>query len=227
MQPLCPQLVVMLTHNDNTVRDPALVLSSIDSPELTHVGLKETGISPSEFVDSLQYLKNIGKCVYVELMTENNDEMMFYARIAIEQKADALLGTRRSERLDQLIRDSGITYFPVFDDQFAYEATLRNDNQTAKNALTELCSEPHVTGALINPFRIPCCAESLIRATVSHGKSAFVTGSINSAERLQLVAKSGAQALAVGTAIFDRAFCGGDSLSQLTFIRTVLNNSIG
>lgn len=221
----CPQLVVMLTRNDITVSNPMEILSAIDSPQLQHVGLKETGIPLNRFVDTLRSLKHMGKTVYVELMTEDFDEMAFLAKTAIENNADVLLGTRRSAELDKIIRDSGISCYPAFDDRTAYEDTLDGHIDAVEKALIDLCTDPHISGAFINPFRIPCDAGSLIRTAASCGKCAFVSGSINSVERLKTVANSGAHAFAVGTAIYNREFCHGDDRQQLTYIRSILNGT--
>jgi 4-hydroxythreonine-4-phosphate dehydrogenase len=219
--------VFMLTKADKTVANPIEFLNALGSIPVRNIGIKDAGVAPELLVTVLRKIIEKGKRAYLEIMSDVESDWLHCAAAAKLAGATAILGTRRSEKLDEMLIASKLHYFPVVDNPTAYARTLEGDYSVVENLARRACDAEHVTGVLLNPYRIACTPESLIAAVKrSTGKPVFVTGTIHTLDRINALQKISVDNFAIGTSIFEKLFVQGDVREQLNAIEQQLTLKI-
>jgi len=214
----------MLTKSDRTVTDPIAVLDSLRADQCMNIGVKDAGIAPESLMLILKEIRERGKNAYLEVMSDRESDWLQCVQAAEYAGARAILGTRRSNTLDKLIAGTKLAYYPVIDDASAYARTLEGDSMMVEKLARRACSADHVSGTLLNPFRIACNPELLITSVKNAtSKSVFVTGTIHTLERISAIQKMDVDHFAVGTAVFEGSFVNGGIAEQISAINSLLD----
>jgi hypothetical protein len=209
------ELIVMLTHNDETVQEAFDVFEEIKDLPVKYFGFKDIGL-PHKKMDSLNsVMKKAGKETFLEVVRYSEKEVLESAELAVKIGFDYLMGTLYYDSIWELI-DRKIKYLPfcgkVYDHPSILDGTMKEIIADAK----ELESKG-VDGFDLLAYRyrqsnkVPKLMKKLVTAVKVPVVSA---GSINSIERLQKTVNSGVWAFTIGSAFFEKRFLPGGSFRE-------------
>lgn len=107
-----PELIIMLTHNDVTVKNAAEVFESCKDLPATRWGFKDVGLSKEEMIALNRAMKDAGKTTYLEVVTYTEEGCIEGAKLAGECGFDFLTGTVYYPSVDSVLKEYGLKYFP-------------------------------------------------------------------------------------------------------------------
>ncbi len=108
----CPELIVMLTHNDQTIENALEIFDQCKDLDTKFWGLKEKGIPVEEMKNLVSIMKQHGKSVALEVVEYTEEEGLEGAKLAIECGCDILMGTCFFDSINTLCKENGIKYMP-------------------------------------------------------------------------------------------------------------------
>ena len=111
-QPAKPELIVMLTHHDQTVPDALELFERTKEYPITHWGFKDVGLSPREMQPIVSAMKDARKVTYLEVVSLSEEEGLQGARLAVELGFDILMGTVFYPSIGEYLRDKQVRYYP-------------------------------------------------------------------------------------------------------------------
>lgn len=207
-----PQLIVMLTHHDQTVANAREIFEACKHTRAQYWGLKEVGLPMDQMKALVASMKDCGKTTVLEVVAYTEAECLQGAHLAAQCGFDILMGTLFYDSVNDYCKQNNLKYMPfvgkISQRPSILEGTLEDMLQDA-----EACLRKGVYGLDLLGYRCTENPERLIRQFVGRVDAPVcVAGSINSLERLELVAQSGAWAFTVGGAFFEHRF--GDSFAQ-------------
>ena len=104
-------LIIMLTHNDQTVKNAVEVFDSCKDLPVQHWGFKNIGLPVSEMKKLVADMKAAGKTTYLEVVTYTEEDCLAAAKLAIECNFDCLMGTLYFPSVGELVKGK-ISYYP-------------------------------------------------------------------------------------------------------------------
>lgn len=203
-----PELIVMLTKNDETVPDAAELFASLRDSRAKCFGFKEKPLPLPEMKRLIAEMKACGKTTFFEVVEYTEAECLAGARAGIECGCDVLMGTVFYDSVNDLCREHGMRYMP-----FVGAVTERPSvlNGTAEDMIREANGylEKGVSGFDLLGYRYTGDAYALIERFVREvGAPVCVAGSVDSYRRLDELKKISPWAFTVGSAFFDGRFPG-------------------
>ncbi len=199
--------IFMLTAQDRTVPDARARLEEVLAGGARHIGFKDVGLPIAELKALADDIRAAGGRSYLEVVSLDAESELTSARAAIELDVDCLLGGTRAEAVVPIIRTHPIRYFPFPGRIVGHPSVLEGsiaDIAGSARALTDL-EGVHGLDLLAYRFAgdVPDLMHAVCKAT---DKPVVVAGSIDSAERVNTVARAGAAAFTVGTAALSGEF---------------------
>lgn len=217
----CPELVVMLTHNDVTVKNSKEIFLEAKDAPCGYWGFKEVGLPPEEMKDLVRCMKDAGKTTFMEIVAKTEEDCSKAVKLGIESGFDAILGTVYYDSILEMVKEHHITYFPFIGER--YTESIRGTIEELKEEAACLAEKDGVTGINVAAYRYDGNVEELLTAisdTVKKvNKPLSIVGSINSYERLDMVKKFNPRTYTIGGAFFENKF--GETFSEQ--IETVQN----
>lgn len=208
MQPqhLKPELIVMLTHHDETVANALDLFQRTKDYPIQHWGFKDVGLSPREMGAIVAAMKDAGKITFLEVVSLSEDEGLQGARLAVELGFDILMGTVFYPSIGEYLRDKPVKYYPFPGHVHSHPSVL---DGTIDDIVSHACQleEYGVHGLDLLTYRYTGDASTLLSQVVQSTKIPIVSaGSIATFERIQEVWDSGAWGFTIGSAFFDQQF---------------------
>lgn len=200
------KLIVMLTHNDRTVRDAAEVFSACSGLPVEFWGFKNIGLSRIEMTELVAMMKKCGKKTFLEVVTYSEDECMEGAKLALELGFDYLAGTVFYTKVWELLKDRNITYLPFVGRVHGSPSVLEG---TANDIIHEGLEymKLGIKGFDLLAYRHIGDPETLAKEFLAAVPgTTVIAGSIESRERMQFVEDIGAWAFTMGSALFEKKF---------------------
>jgi hypothetical protein len=111
-QHLKPELIVMLTHHDQTVPDALELFGRARDYPIRHWGFKDVGLSPKEMHTVVTAMKDAGKVTFLEVVSLSEEEGLRGARLAIDMGFDILMGTVFYPSIGDYLKDKPVRYYP-------------------------------------------------------------------------------------------------------------------
>lgn len=216
MQPqhLKPELIVMLTHQDETVPDALELFDRTKDYPVTHWGFKDVGLPPKEMQAVAAAMKAAGKTTFLEVVSLSEEDGLSGARLAVDSGFDILMGTVFYPSIGDYLKDKPIRYYPfpgrvhghpsildgTIDDIVAHACELETYGVHGLDLLTYRYTgnAPHLLSQVVQATRIPVVS----------------AGSISSFERINEVWDSGAWGFTIGSAFFEKMFVPDGSFEQ-------------
>ena len=212
-----PELIVMLTHNDYTVKNALEIFEACKHTPVTYWGVKEQGVSPDELIKLCSAIKENGKSCVLEVVSYSESTCLESAEIAVKCGCDILLGTKYFDSVNELCHKNNIRYMP-----FAGEVSQRPS--VLEGSVEDIISESRdylekgVAGIDLLAYRYKGDIHRLCRAfTDIPDLPLCLAGSINSFERLDEVKKLSPQYFTIGGAFFENCF-GEDIAAQIELV---------
>ena len=201
-----PELIVMLTHHDQTVREALELFERTKDYPISHWGFKDVGLSMEEMQPVVKAMKNAGKTTYLEVVSLSEEAGLEGARLAVDLGFDILMGTVFFPSIGDYLIDKPVQYYPFPGHVHSHPSILDGNIDDIVSHACEL--ERHgVHGLDLLTYRYAGNASNLLAQVVQSTKIPVVSaGSIASFERINQVWRSGAWGFTIGSAFFDRQF---------------------
>jgi hypothetical protein len=219
-----PQIIVMLTNNDRTVKDASFVFENCVDLPIKFWGFKNVGIPDSEMIALSKQMKGAGKTTFLEVVTFTEDDCMRAAQLADDCKIDYLTGTVFYPSILEFIKDRKMKYFPFCGDIYGSPINLKGEVKDIVDDSKKLKAFGADGVDLVayryqgqNPLAL---ARQVIQAL--GGENVIIAGSINSLERIQIMNEISPFAYTMGSALFEGKFVRNGSFREnLEFVAQV------
>jgi hypothetical protein len=205
-QHLKPELIVMLTHHDQTVPDALELFERAKEYPITYWGFKDVGLTPAEMQSVATAMKAVGKTTCLEVVSLSEEEGLRGARLAVELGFDILMGTVFYPSIADYLKDKPVRYYPFPGHVHSHPSILDGTIEDIVAHARQL-EEYGVHGLDLLTYRYEGDAASLLAQVVRSTRIPVVSaGSIASFERITEVWASGAWGFTIGSAFFDKQF---------------------
>ena len=201
-----PELIVMLTHHDETVPDALDLFERTKDCPIKHWGFKDVGISPEAMQTIVTAMKDAGKSTFLEVVSLSEEEGLRGARLAADLGFDVLMGTVFYPSISEFLRDTTVRYYPFPGHVHSHPSVLDGNIEEIVAHACEL-EGYGVHGLDLLTYRYTGDAARLLSQVVRSTRLPVISaGSIGSFERITEVSDSGAWGFTIGSAFFDRQF---------------------
>ncbi len=213
-QHLKPELIVMLTHQDETVPNALKLFDRTKDYPVTHWGFKDVGLPPKEMHSVATAMKAAGKTTFLEVVSLSEEDGLRGARLAVDSGFDILMGTVFYPSIGNYLKDKPIQYYPFPGHVHGHPSILDGTIDDIVSHARELETNG-VHGLDLLTYRYTGNAPSLLRQVVQSTRIPVVSaGSIASFDRITEVWKSGAWGFTIGSAFFENVFVPDGSFEQ-------------
>jgi hypothetical protein len=209
-----PELIVMLTHHDQTVPDALELFERAKEYPITHWGFKDVGLSPKEMQPVVTAMKDAGKVTFLEVVSLSEEEGLQGAHLAVELGFDILMGTVFYPSIGDYLKDKPVRYYPFPGHVHSHPSIL---DGTIEDIVAHACElETYgVHGLDLLTYRYNGEASHLLKQVVQSTQIPVISaGSIASFERINEVWASGAWGFTIGSAFFDKKFVADGSFEE-------------
>lgn len=209
-----PEIIVMLTHNDVTVKNASTVFDSCIDLPVKYWGFKDVGLSHSEMAALSKKMKDAGKTTFLEVVTFTEESCMEAARLAYDCGIDYFTGTVFYPAVMDFIKEKNMKFYPFCGNVQANPIiTLEGDIGDVVADCKKL-KQLGVDGVDLVAYRSQNAdpinlAKEVIQSVGN--ENVIIAGSINSLERVQLMNEIGPFAYTMGGALFEGKFVEGGS----------------
>ena len=207
------KIIIMLTHNDQTVKNALEVFESCKDLPVDFWGFKDVGLPKEQMKELIDAMKAAGKTTFLEVVSYSEEECMAGAKLAVELGYDYLLGTVYYQSVLDYLATQNIKFMPfcgkVSGSPSVLEGTIDEIIADAQQLL-----DKGVYGIDILAFRHKegaALAEEYCRRI---DKPVVVAGSISSRERIDFINKINPWAFTMGSALFTENFAKGESFRK-------------
>lgn len=211
--------IFMLTRQDRTIGDCLRLYDEIRPVGLKHIGFKDVGVDKSTLAKLTDAIRRDGATTYMEVVSTSPEDALKSAQNAVELGIDRLLGGTDVDGIMQITKGSKTDYypFPGFPKGHPTKLGGKPDDiiKHCQSFMAKGCA-----GCDILAYRAteadPIALVKAARTGLGKGYL-VVAGSVNSIDRISEVAKAGADAFTIGSAVFDGSYAPhkGSILSQL------------
>ena len=209
------KIIVMLTHNDQTVSNALTVFEQCKDLPVDFWGFKDVGLPKDQMRALHGAMKAAGKRTFLEVVTYTPEACMQGAKLAIEFGFDCLMGTLLYPEVWDYLKDKPIEYFPFVGDVTGSPSILRG---TARSMIEQanVFHGQGIHGVDILAYRLADGdPEALARDFVKGAKlKVVIAGSIGSAERIAVVNEINPYGFTMGSALFTENFVKGGSFRE-------------
>lgn len=213
-----PAFILMLTHNDTTVKDALKIFLECKDAPVSHWGFKDVGLPVEEMKVLVHEMKNAGKITYLEVVSLSEEEGLRGAQIAVEAGFDILMGTVFFDSILDYLKDKPIKYYP-FPGHIHGHPSIMDGTIEDIVAHAKFLESKGVPGLDLLSYRYIGDAPRLLGEVVKATQIPIVSaGSIESYKRLAEVWKSGAWGFTIGSALFDMKFVPDGSFLDNTLV---------
>lgn len=218
---LKPELIVMLTHNDQTVPDALELFKRSKDYPIKHWGFKDVGLPPKEMQTVATAMKDARKVTFLEVVSLSEEEGLRGARLAVDSGFDILMGTVYYPSIGEYLQDKPVRYYPFPGHVYSHPSILDGTIDEIVAHAAEL-EGYGAHGLDLLTYRYDGDAPHLLKQVVDATKIPIVSaGSIASFERINEVWDAGAWGFTIGSAFFEQKFVPGGSFEEN--VRAVCN----
>ncbi len=201
-----PVFILMLTYNDQTVKNALQLFQECKDTPVTHWGFKDVGLPVPEMKQLVQEMKKAGKTTFLEVVSLSEEEGLAGARLAVEAGFDILMGTVFFDSILEYLKDKPIKYFPFPGHVYSHPSILDGSMDDIVQHARTLESRG-VQGMDLLSYRYVGDAPALLRRVVDATRVPIVSaGSIDSYKRLEEVSEARCWGFTIGSALFDKKF---------------------
>lgn len=203
-----PELIVMLTHNDLTVRNAYEVFDACKDTKAKYWGFKEEDLPLEEMKKLRAYMKNCGKTTFLEVVAYTEKECMEGAKTAVECGFDILMGTMFSDSINEYCKANNLKYMPfvghITGRPSVLDGSIEGMIQEANSYI-----EKGAYGIDLLGYRYTGDAVELNKRFVAGVNGPVcLAGSVDSYQRLDEVKDAASWTYTIGSAFFDDKFNG-------------------
>lgn len=202
-----PDIVIMLTHHDVTVKNAAEVFEECKDIEAVKLwGFKNVGLPKDQMKALTAAMKAAGKTTFLEVVTYDEESCLDGARTAIECGFDCLMGTIYYDSVAAVLKEAGMEYMPFVGKVSGSPSILEGTNEEIIQNAKDLMAKG-MTGFDILAYRHVVDGEKLAREFCAAVDAKIcIAGSISSFERIDTMFDIGPWGFTMGSALFDKKF---------------------
>ena len=201
-------LIVMLTHNDKTVKNSFKIFEECRNSKAKLWGFKEKPLPVDEMKKLYKYMKKCGKMTFLEVVEYTEKEGLEGAKLAVECGCDILMGTVFFDSINEFCKSNNLKYMPFVGKVTQRPSILEGDiNEIIAEA--KEYQKKGVYGFDLLGYRYVGDAVELNKKFVEEIEGPVcLAGSINSYVRLDEVKNVKPWAFTIGSAFFENKFDG-------------------
>lgn len=201
-----PEIIIMLTHNDVTVKNASEIFESCKDLPVKYWGFKNVGLPKDQMKQLAAAMKEAGKTTFLEVVTYDEASCLDGAQTAIDCGFDCLCGTIYYDSVAKLLKDNGMEYMPFVGKVSGSPSILEGTNEEIIANANELIAKG-ITGFDILAYRHVIDGEKLAYDFCKAVDAKIViAGSINSFARIDTMFDIGPFAFTMGSALFTKNF---------------------
>ena len=201
-----PEIIIMLTHNDVTVKNASEIFDSCKDLPVKYWGFKNVGLPKDEMKKLAAAMKAAGKTTFLEVVTYDEASCLDGAQTAIDCGFDCLCGTIYYDSVAKLLKENGMEYMPFVGKVSGSPSILEGTNEEIIEKAKELIAKG-ITGFDILAYRHVINGEKLAYEFFAAVDAKIViAGSISSFARIDTMFDIGPFAFTMGSALFTKNF---------------------
>lgn len=203
-----PELIVMLTHNDVTVKNAYEVFDSCKNTKAKYWGFKEVGLPLDEMKKLCKYMQSCGKTTFLEVVAYTEAECMEGAKMAVECGFDMLMGTIFFDSINDYCKAHNLKYMPFVGHITGRPSVLEGTIQGMIDEANRYIAKG-AYGIDLLGYRYTGDAVKLNKEFVAGVKAPVcLAGSVSNYQRLDEVKDADSWTFTIGSAFFDNKFDG-------------------
>ncbi len=209
-----PELIVMLTHQDETVKNALELFEACKDLPVKHWGFKDVGLPADQMKALVKRMKQSGKVTFLEVVSLSEAEGLAGAQLAVEAGFDVLMGTVYYDSIHAYLKDKPLKYYPFPGHVYGHPSILGGTIEAIVEHARSLEAKG-VHGLDLLGYRYTGDAHKLLQEVVKATSIPIVcAGSIATLKRIAEVWQAGAWGFTIGSAFFDQKFVDGGSLRE-------------
>ncbi len=204
------EFIFMLTYDDVTRKDAIEIYEGIRNIEdLKFVGFKNIGLKMGEYERLVNMMKEDGKTIFLEVVSDSEEESIKSAKVGLEFGVDCLIGTMKPyiDASLKYIKGKPIKFMPYIGDVVDHPCILKGTIEEMQEDAKEV-EVKGVDGINLLAYRHQTIdVEELIKRVMDVMRTELiVAGSIKTPEQIKKMDELNVWAFTIGTAIFDKKF---------------------
>ena len=201
------KIIIMLSHNDKTVKDAIEIFEENKDLPIQYWGFKDVGMEPEKMKVLCKKMRDAGKISFLEVVSYSEEECMRGAKLAVECGFDYLLGTLYYDSVAKYIKEQGLKYCP-FAGKVSESPSILEGTLEEMLKQEEEFAQKGVFGTDLLGYRYVDGDPNILSAEyIKHAKRPVIlAGSIGSEERIKLVKEMNPWAFTMGSALFTKNF---------------------
>jgi hypothetical protein len=212
--PMKPEFILMLTYNDQTVKNALELFQECKDTPVRCWGFKDVGLPHPEMKRLVRLMQEAGKTTFLEVVSLSEEEGLAGAKLAAEAGFDILMGTVYFDSIRAYLKDKPIQYYPFPGHVFSHPSIIDGEIEDIVRHARFLEAQG-VQGMDLLSYRYVGDARALLKAVVKATHVPIVSaGSFDSVTRMAEVWEAGAWGFTIGSALFDRKFAPGGTFKD-------------
>ena len=201
-------LIVMLTHNDETVNNAHEIFEKCKNSDAKFWGFKEKSLPIEQMKNLYKYMKECGKTTFLEVVEYTEKEGLEGSKIALECGCDILMGTVFFDSINEFCKKNNLRYMPFVGKVTERPSILEGEiDEIIKEANEYL--KKGVYGFDLLGYRYTGNAVELNeRFVLEVNAPVCIAGSVNGYERLDELKNINPWSFTIGSAFFENKFDG-------------------
>ena len=201
-------LIVMLTHNDETVNNAHEIFEKCKNSDAKFWGFKEKSLPIEQMKNLYKYMKECGKTTFLEVVEYTEKEGLEGAKLALECGCDILMGTMFFDSINEFCKKNNLRYMPFVGNVTERPSILEGEiDEIIKEANEYL--KKGVYGFDLLGYRYTGNAVELNeRFVLEVNAPVCIAGSVNGYERLDELKNINPWSFTIGSAFFENKFDG-------------------
>ena len=201
-------LIVMLTHNDETVNNAHEIFEKCKNSDAKFWGFKEKSLPIEQMKNLYKYIKECGKTTFLEVVEYTEKEGLEGAKLALECGCDILMGTVFFDSINEFCKKNNLRYMPFVGNVTERPSILEGEiDEIIKEANEYL--KKGVYGFDLLGYRYTGNAVELNeRFVLEINAPVCIAGSVNGYERLDELKNINPWSFTIGSAFFENKFDG-------------------
>ncbi len=216
------EFIFMLTHDDQTVADAMDVYADIRDTGVRYIGFKDIGLPTARLGELASAMREDGREVFLEVVSERAQDEIRSVEASLEIGVDWLLGGTHPDAALAILDRIGPPgtpgrprYCPFPGRVVGHPSILEGTIEEIAASARDLTAREGVDGLDLLAYRWDGDVPVLVRRVVDASSGPVIAaGSVDSAERINALARAGAWAYTIGGAIFDHRLPAGPSIRE-------------
>jgi hypothetical protein len=222
------EFIFMLTHNDTTVPDALAVYDEIRDLPLRYVGFKDVGLAPAQLRELAARIHADDREVMLEVVSERADDELRSIGSALDIGVDWVLGGTHPDEALAILAASGKRYCPFPGRVIGHPSLLRGTIAEVAESARTLTARDGVHGVDLLAYRHDGAVPELVSAVVEASSGPVIAaGSVDSPERIRVLAERGVWGFTIGGAVFERRLPAGPTIrEQVAWVLDVIEPAV-